>query len=607
MIVSERPAPVIQTDSAAKAWLRALALTAPIASRAERVLASVISEHAVSRGSAPALLSDQECFTYAELAARMHQYARWALHTGIGKGDVVCLLLPNRPEYLAIWLGITSVGGVAALLNTNLTGAALAHCIRAVSPRHIVVDAELAPALSAALSPPEMPAVSVHGGDFSPFPRVDHAADRYAADALSGTEQRPVTVHDPALCIYTSGTTGLPKAARVSHARVMQWSHWFAGMMGAQPDDRMYNCLPMYHSVGGVQAPGALLAAGGAVVIRPRFSAGRFWSDIARWDCTLFQYIGELGRYLLNTPRSPHETAHRLRMACGNGLAADVWEALQARFAIPQILEFYASTEGGVSLFNAEGKPGAVGRVPGYLAHRFSPALIVIDPDTQEPLRDAQGLCVRCAAHAVGEAIGRFSEDPAHLGSRFEGYLDKAASDRKLLRNVFAQGDAWVRTGDLMRRDEKGFFYFVDRVGDTFRWKGENVATCEVAEALCRFPRIASAAVYGVRVPGAEGRAGMAAVSHAEALDLQALRHHLAEQLPSYARPVFLRLRHAAPLDPQLEMTGTFKYVKRALMQQGYNPAATADALYFNSSDANAFVPLDEEMYARIQSGRLRI
>jgi fatty-acyl-CoA synthase len=603
MIVAEPSAPGTQAGSAAKAWLRALALTAPIASRPERVLAAVVCEHAASRGDAPALLSDQECFTYTQLAGRMHQYARWALDHDIGKGDVVCLLMPNRPEYFAIWLGITSAGGVVALLNTNLSGAALAHGIRAVSPRHIIVGASMAATLLSALSSQEMPAVSVHGSDCAPFPRIDHEADKYATNALSDAERRSVTVHDPALCIYTSGTTGLPKAAKVSHARVMQWSHWFAGMMDAQPEDRMYNCLPMYHSVGGVQAPGALLAAGGSVVIRERFSAGRFWSDIARWDCTMFQYIGELCRYLLNTPLTPHDKAHRIRMACGNGLAGEVWARLQERFSIPQILEFYASTEGGVSLFNAEGKPGAVGRVPGYLTHRFSPALIVIDPVTEEPVRNAEGLCVRCAAQQVGEAIGRVSEDPAHLGSRFEGYLDAAASDRKLLRKVFTPGDAWVRTGDLMRRDEKGFFYFVDRVGDTFRWKGENVATCEVADAICQFPGITGAAVYGVAVAQGDGRAGMATVSHAEELDLPALRRYLADRLPSYARPVFLRLRQTT----QLEMTGTFKYVKRDLIRQGYAPVAGSDALYFNSSEADAFVPLDEEMYARIQSGRLRI
>ncbi len=320
----------------------------------------------------------------------------------------------------------------------------------------------------------------------------------------------PPTIEDRALYIYTSGTTGLPKAANVSHARVMQWSHWFAGMMGAQSTDRMYNCLPMYHSVGGVQVPGATLVAGGTVVIREKFSASQFWNDIVRWDCTMFQYIGELCRYLLHAPPSPNESAHRIRMACGNGLAPEIWDDFKDRFRIPQILEFYASTEGGVSLFNVEGKRGAIGHIPAYLAHRFSPALVLFDVETGEPVRNEQGFCIRCAPNEIGEAIGKVVDDPSNIGSRFEGYTNQEASEKKILRNVFEPGDAWVRTGDLMRKDEKGFFYFVDRIGDTFRWKGENVATSEVSEAICAFPGVKHANVYGVAIPGTEGRVGMA-------------------------------------------------------------------------------------------------
>ena len=282
----------------------------------------------------------------------------------------------------------------------------------------------------------------------------------------------------------------MPKAVNVSHARVMQWGLWFAGMMDAQPSDRLYNCLPMYHSVGGVLAPGAMLAAGGSLVVRERFSASQFWSDIIRWECTAFQYIGELCRYLLHRPYAENETAHRLRLACGNGLAAGVWEAFQQRFRIPQILEFYAATEGGISLFNVQGKPGAIGHIPPYLAHRFAPALVAFDFDKGEPIRNENGFCIRCGVNEPGEAIGKVQNDPANAGSRFEGYTSAAETEKKILRHVFAAGDAWVRTGDLMRQDEKGFFYFVDRIGDTFRWKGENVATSEVAQALCAFEGI---------------------------------------------------------------------------------------------------------------------
>jgi len=257
--------------------------------------------------------------------------------------------------------------------------------------------------------------------------------------------------------------------------------------MDVQPADRMYNCLPMYHSVGGVQTPGAMLVAGGSIALREKFSASQFWNDILRWDCTLFEYIGELCRYLLHTKPSSRETEHRIRLACGNGLAPEIWDAFKERFRIPQILEFYAATEGSVSLFNIKGKRGAIGHIPPYLMHRFSPALVSIDAETCEPIRDETGFCIRCSTNQAGEAMGKVVEDRSALGSRFEGYTSKEASKKKILSNVFTIGDEWFRTGDLMRKDEKGYYYFVDRIGDTFRWKGENVATTEVAEAICQF------------------------------------------------------------------------------------------------------------------------
>jgi len=587
--------------SAIKAWVRALELTAPIARHPDRLLPMVIEERAVQCGEAPALLSDRESLTYGALAERVNRYARWALAQGLGKGDSVGLFMPNRPEFMAIWLGISKAGGTVALLNTNLTGASLAHCINIVAPKHLIVDAELAEAFSTAL--PDLKATAttwVHGSSDRSFPRIDLEIEQHAGEKLGDSERRPVTIEDRALFIYTSGTTGLPKAANVSHARLMQWSHWFAGMMDARPADRMYDCLPMYHSVGGVLAPGAILSAGGSVVLAERFSASQFWSDVTRWDCTLIQYIGELCRYLLHTAPSAHDNGHKIRMACGNGLRPDVWEPFQSRFGIPQILEFYAATEGNISLFNVEGKCGAIGRVPSYLAHRFSPALVRFDVEKEEPVRNDQGFCIRCAANETGEAIGKIADDPANVGGRFEGYTSAEASAKKILRNVFSPGDAWVRTGDLMRKDEKGFFYFVDRAGDTFRWKGENVATSEISEAILEFPGVKQANVYGVMVPGADGRAGMATLVTEQDFDLTAFRAHLTGRLPRYARPVFLRLR------TELEVTGTFKYTKTDLARQGYDPSATSDILYFNHPESQAFVRLDAALYGRIQAGEIR-
>ncbi len=604
--------------SAARTWLRALELTAPIAAHPWRTFPVVLAEAASRHPDAPALLSDRECYTYAQLLDRANRYARWALAQPLAAGDVVCLLMSNRPEYVAAWLGLTGVGVTVALLNTNLRGAALAHSVAAVAPRHLIAASEFLAALDSALPQLQsIPALWAHGQAPTPSgaqppaspacPRIDLDLLSRSGATLSAAEQRPPAIDDLALYIYTSGTTGLPKAARVTHARVMQWTHWFAGMMDLTPEDRLYNCLPMYHSVGGVQAPGAALAAGAAVVLREKFSASAFWPEIRRWDCTLFQYIGELCRYLLHTPADPDEGSHRIRLACGNGLAPEVWTPFQERFAIPRILEFYAATESNISLFNVEGRPGSIGSVPSYLAHRFSPALVRIDPCSGEPLRDEAGLCLRCAPDEPGEALGKVTGDPAAVGSRFDGYTSRAASERKLLRHVFEPGDAWFRTGDLLRRDARGFFYFVDRLGDTFRRKGENVSTSEVASVLCGFPGIRHASVYGVSVPGADGKAGMAAlVCDAAALDLGGLHAYLAEQLPSYARPVFVRLRAEA------DLTGTLKYSKTALAAEGYQPQSTPgrldpDQVYLDLPEAGSFVPLDPTLLARLERGELRL
>jgi fatty-acyl-CoA synthase len=288
-------------------------------------------------------------------------------------------------------------------------------------------------------------------------------------------------------------------------------------------------------------------------------------------------------------------------MACGNGLAAEIWDTFKDRFCIPQILEFYAATEGSVSLFNVQGKRGAIGHIPPYLTHRFSPALILIDIETGEPVRNEAGRCIPCAPNQAGEALGKVVSDPSTVATRFEGYTSHEASEKKILRDVFAAGDAWFRTGDLMRRDEKAYYFFVDRIGDTFRRKGENVATTEVAEVLCAFPGVLHANVYGVAVPGTEGRIGMATLVADRELNLAALRLHLASCLPSYARPLFLRLRSEA------DLTGTFKYSKTEFVRQGCDPAASTDALYFDNDEAGAFVELNADLYRRIQNGEFRL
>jgi fatty-acyl-CoA synthase len=585
-------------DTALRDWVRALEATAPIDANPQRILPGVIAEMAESQGDTEALISTRGTLTYRALAECANRYARWALAQNLAKGETVCLMMPNRPEYMAIWLGITAVGGVVSLINTQLRGPSLAHCIDIVAPKHVIVADELIEDFrSAALA--GRPSIWSHGGR-APL-RIDLEVEQFLPAPLTAAERRTVTTADRALTIYTSGTTGLPKAANVSHHRLMQWSFWFAGLMDVGPDDRMYNCLPMYHSVGGVVATGALLVRGGSVVIREKFSAREFWTDLTDWDCTLFQYIGELCRYLVNASEHPRQRKHRLRMACGNGLRGDVWEKFQARFDIPRVLEFYAATEGNVSLYNVEGKVGAIGRVPPFMAHRFPLTLVRFDDLTGAPTRDTNGRAIRCAADETGEAIGRIDDGSSQPGGEFEGYTSAAETERKILRDVFEPGDAWYRTGDLMKRDADGFYYFVDRIGDTFRWKGENVAASEVAAVLTAFPGIAEASVYGVAVPGTEGAAGMATLVADGVLDFTELRHHLRRCLPAYARPLFLRLKD------RIEATGTFKQSKTALVREGFDLTVVRDSIYVDDPAQDAYVPLDAALYERIEAGQARL
>jgi fatty-acyl-CoA synthase len=603
VIVAEQQRRPTGAGTVLRDWVRALEATAPIIAHPQRLLCHVIEDLAQRQPDAPALLGGGESLSYRALVARANRYARWALDQNLGQGETVCLMMPNRPEYMAAWLGLTSVGVVVSLVNTQLCGLSLAHCIDIVAPKHVIVAADYRAAFHiAAAQLMSRPKIWLHGDDGAgEFARIDRAVEQLSGDPLTDAERRMVTIADRALLIYTSGTTGLPKAANVSHRRLLQWSFWFAGLMNTAPDDRMYNCLPMFHSVGGVVATGAVLVRGGSVLIRDKFSARHFWDDVVDGGCTLFQYIGELCRYLLNAPDYPHERAHRLRVCCGNGLQADVWKKFQDRFAIPRILEFYAATEGNVSLYNVEGKIGAIGRVPPFLASRFPLALVKFDDATGRPARDAHGLCIRCAIDEPGEAIGRIPGGPMQSGDAFEGYTDRKDTEQKVLHNVFVRGDRWFRTGDLMRMDASGFFYFVDRIGDTFRWKGENVATSEVAAAIMAFAGIREATVYGVRVPGAEGSAGMAAIVTDGTLDLAGFRAHLALRLPPYARPKFLRVAD------RIATTSTFKHSKRDLLRDGFDPGAVSDPVYFDDAAKNAFVPLDGALYAGIKTGEVRL
>jgi fatty-acyl-CoA synthase len=544
-----------------------------------------------------AIIQDDRELSYRELDAAANRFAHWAQSTGVERGSVVALLLGNRPELVIAQLGLAKLGAVSALINHHLRGHALAHCVDVAKAHCAVIHAEFreewqsaVPHLSSAL-----PAYSL-GGIAQGTEPLDEALESASPAPLDPRVRTGLEAGDPYLYIYTSGTTGLPKAARISHLRGMSIASGAIGPLALGPGDRMYIALPLYHSAGGGMALGGALLSGATAVIAPRFSASRFWSDCVRHDVTHFQYIGELCRYLLNSPEHPDEHRHKIRGCVGNGLRPEVWGPFQERFGIPKIVEFYGATEGNVAMFNNDGKVGAVGRIPRLARKLIGTQLVRYDVERDTHERDENGHCIPCEPGEVGEAIGRIT-----AVARFEGYTSEEATQKKILRDVFEDGDAYFRTGDLLRMDEDDYFYFVDRIGDTFRWKGENVATSEVAEALSVAEGVLEANVYGVQIPGQDGRAGMAALVVDDTFDAGELYAHLERELPSYARPIFVRL------GKELETTGTFKHRKVDLVKEGFDPETVPDPVLFADPSAKSYVPLAPDRYAKIIAGEIRL
>jgi fatty-acyl-CoA synthase len=584
--------------------LRVLGRIGPIAREPGHTIVDEMEATCARFADRTALVSDQGAMTYREFAERCRRYARWARAQNIRKGDTVALMMGNCSDYLCIWMGVALAGGATALINTNLSGQALAHSISIVQAKAVIVSSGYLPTFLAARRFITTQATLWTSGTTHPdASALDPEVAAFDGMPLAPDERTALTIEDRCLFIYTSGTTGLPKAANINHYRILAMARGFSAIMDAQPDDRIYDCLPMYHSNGGVLATWGVLVRGGSVVIREKFSAREFWNEIVRYECTLFFYIGELCRYLVNSPPGPNDRAHKIRLVCGNGLRPDIWDTFVSRFGIRDVREFYAATEGNIALFNMDSRTGSVGRIPKWAERRFVVKIVRFDVEHEEPIRGPDGFCIPCPPGEVGEVIGQILNDPRKPANRFEGYADRAATERKVLRDCFAKGDAWFRSGDLMRRDRDGYFYFVDRIGDTFRWKGENVATSQVSEAITVYPGVSDCTVYGIAMPGCEGRAGMAAIvlGEGEDFDLVEFRAHLAKQLPDYARPVFLRIR------PALDLTGTFKQRKVDLVRDGADPGAIADPIFFDHPVEKRYVRLDEALWRQLTSGGVRL
>lgn len=552
-----------------------------------------IEEQAAAHPDRVFLLYEDRRLTYGEFDTAANRVTHAAVEAGLASGDVVALMMENRPEFLITWAGLAKLGVTIALVNTQLRGQPLRHALATTRATLLILGSECVPAL-AALGEARPPWRRVHVYTDRDPRRGEQALPPGAVLLDDVLARMPSTRPDRGLRdrlragddlfhIFTSGTTGLPKTARLSHMRYLGVGDGMSRIAGYGPEDVIACVLPLYHGAGGMVVVSCALAQGATVFLRRRFSATQFWQDARRYGVTACQYVGELCRYLLHQPPAADDRDHRLRVMMGAGLSPALWPAFQERFGIARILEGWSSTEANTSLINVDGKVGSCGRIP--FKERHNARLIRYDAETGTHPRGPDGCCIECETGEVGELVGMILDLPDSGAGRFEGYTSDEETAHKILRDVFQPGDRWYRSGDLLRHDEEGYFYFVDRIGDTFRWKSENVSTQEVADALADFPGLEIANVYGVPVAGAEGRAGMAALVLRDpaAFDGHAFYAFTAERLPPYAVPLYVRLVAEA------DLTSTFKLRKVELQREGYDVARIHDPLYVRDESARCY------------------
>ena len=561
-------------------------------------MAERIEESAERHATRPCLLYGNEHYNYDQTNRRINQVAHAAHAQGVRCGDVVAICLENRPAFLFAWLGLAKLGVRVAFLNTNVSGKPLAHALEATGARHIVVgeeclglfvDTELPDGICYWLWPDaERPAApTLHARCVL---NLEQATNE-APDTNPPAEWRAgLVAGDPALYIFTSGTTGLPKAAVISHARWLITGDVMVATMDVTQDDCFYCFLPLYHGAASLSAGATAFASGASLLLRRKFSRSEFWPDVRRHNVTICQYVGEICRFLLTVPPQPGDHDHPLRKMVGAGMAPEIWDQWLRRFGDQfQIFEGWGATEANTNTINVDNRIGSCGRVPFW--EKTNLRLVRYDIDSDTHPRDENGFMQLCEPGEVGEAIGMVIDIPDVVGGRFEGYTSPEATQKKILRNVFKQGDAWWSSGDLLRIDHDGYCWFVDRMGDTFRWNSENVSTTEVADALGDFPGLDAITVYGVKVEGAGGRAGMAVLvlQPDVQFDPEAFWAFALDRLPGYAAPHYLRIA------PTTDMTGNYKLRKVDLQRQGYDSALVQDPLFVRDDKAHTYVPLTAE------------
>ncbi|XP_020782256.1 long-chain fatty acid transport protein 6 [Boleophthalmus pectinirostris] len=544
------------------------------------------------------IIFEDQVWTYQDVDRRSNQFANvFRTEGSLKPGDIVALLMSNDPDFICVWLGLCKVGCEVAFLNVNIKAKSLLHCLQSCGSKTLIIGADLVSVVGEMGSDLKKDNLLVWVMDHSsPYREFGTLLDKVQYMPAEKIKDLPlVNIMSNFLFIFTSGTTGLPKAARVGHLKAVM-SMAFLEMCGASSDDVIYITLPLYHMSASLLAVGGCISLGATCVLKKKFSASQFWKDCVKCNVTVVQYIGELCRYLLNQPKVPEERTHRVRLFAGSGLRSDVWKQLRQRFGKIKIREGYGLTEASIGFLNYTDEVGPIGRASYFNKLSMPFELLRYDPQQYEPVRTDTGRCIKAKIGEAGILVA-----PLTIMNQFLGYAgNEVQSEKKVLRDLFQPDDVYFNTGDLLLQDHKGFLYFRDRIGDTFRWKGENVSTTEVSEVLGSLDFIQEANVYGVTVPGNEGRAGMAAVvlKPESKLDGPKLFSHLVDTLPAYAWPWFLRVQIV------LDVTETFKQQKSKLVQEGFNPEIISDPLFFLDISLKTYIVLTPLIFQEIVSGK---
>ena len=545
----------------------------------KKSIGTVFQERAARYGDRVFVRSGDQQLTYRDANAAANRYAAVLAARGVGQGDVVAIMLRNSPNAVLAMLAAVKCGAVAGMLNYHQRGEVLAHSLGLLEAKVLIAETDL------------VSAVAECGGSGSTQTLTVEDLERFAISAPAANPASASAVHakDTAFYIFTSGTTGFPKASVMTHLRWLKALAAFGGIgLRLKSSDTLYCCLPLYHNNALTVALSSVITSGATLALGKSFSASKFWDEVIGNDATAFIYIGEVCRYLLNQPAKPTDRAHKVRVIAGNGLRPEIWDEFTTRFGIPRVCEFYASSEGNAAFINIFNVPRSTGVFPLPLAY------VEYDPDTGAPVRGDDGRVRRVPAGEPGLLL-----TPVNRLQPFDGYTDRESSEKKLVRNAFREGDCWFNTGDVMSPQGMGHAAFVDRLGDTFRWKGENVATTQVEAALASDDSVEDCTVFGVEVPRTGGRAGMAAVKLRDGaeFDGRSLGRAVYEQLPGYALPLFVRLVDS------IEQTTTFKSRKVELREQAYGPDAR-DALYVLAGRDEGYVPFYDEYPDEVAEGK---